>query len=342
MKSLTQSQKNQTNRRAVLYILVFVGLILLYISLRDSAWAGSTQLHTVMEVLATALATFVGVLALIRYYTKKTSIFLFIGTGFIGTALLDGYHAVVTSSLFSDLFPSVPGSLIPWSWVASRFFLSALLLLSWYAWRREKKHRKIFKERTVFGVVAIFTLASFLFFAFSPLPRAYYPELFFGRPEEFIPALFFLLALIGYLFKGAWKTDYFEHWLVLSLIVGFVTQAVFMSFSFSLFDFEFDAAHLLKKVSYVLTLIGLLISMFYLFRSEEELKKKILKQNSKLTSSKQEMEKKKNEFEQLNKIMMGRESRIVELKDENKKLKEKPSTNSKERGSESDFYDSNI
>jgi PAS domain-containing protein len=43
-----------------------------------------------------------------------------------------------------------------------------------------------------------------------------------------------------------------------------------MSYSGELFDMEFDAAHLLKKVSYVCVLTGLLASMYTAFRREEE------------------------------------------------------------------------
>jgi hypothetical protein len=61
------------------------------------------------------------------------------------------------------------------------------------------------------------------------------------------PAFFFLLALIGYLYKGGWRRDSVDHWLVITLIVSLIGQAVFMSVSGKLFDFEFDAAHTLKK-----------------------------------------------------------------------------------------------
>ena len=61
---------------------------------------------------------------------------------------------------------------------------------------------------------------SFIFFAFYPLPCAYYPEFVFGPPEEFVSVFFFLLALTGYVRKGAWRHDQFEFWLVISLIVG--------------------------------------------------------------------------------------------------------------------------
>jgi signal transduction histidine kinase len=151
-------------------------------------------------------------------------------------------------------------------------FLSVMLFISWLVWRWEFKAGEIgqVSERVVFISTGCFTLASFLFFAFVPLPRAYYPEFLFHRPEEFVPAIFFLAALWGYLHKGAWRNDGFEHWLVLSLIVGVVGQVVFMSFSGQLFDMEFDAAHILKKVSYVCVLTGLLISMYAIFRREAE------------------------------------------------------------------------
>ena len=270
---MTRQQPNGTAKtRVVTYWAVGVGLTLAYALLRGSAWQGSTQLHTIMETMATVLALVVGVMALVRFYSRKDGTILIIGVAFFGTAFLDGYHAVVTSTAFKDYFPSALPSLIPWSWIASRLFLSVMLFVSWLAWRRGKGSDEASRisEPAVYILSGAFTFASFMFFAFVPLPRAYYPELLFHRPEEFVPALFFLAALYGYLRKGAWRRDGFEHWLVLSLIVGLVAQTAFMSFSGQLFDMEFDAAHLLKKVSYVCVLTGLLISMHTIFRREAE------------------------------------------------------------------------
>ncbi len=240
--------------------------------LRDAPWLGSVYLHTVMKSLATLLALTVGAMALVRHYTKPDSKFLLIGTGFLGTAFLDGYHAVVTSEQFAHLLPSELSSLIPWSWIASRVFLSALLCLSWLAWRRDSalsEHSRI-PDGAIYLATAALTTVSFLFFAFVPLPRAYYPELVFHRPEEFVPALLFLIALVGYWRKGDWRRDPFERWLVLALIVSVMGQTVFMSFSGQLFDLQFDAAHMLKKVSYLCVLGGLLANMHLTFHMAED------------------------------------------------------------------------
>jgi len=263
------------NRRNT-YIIIAVLLTILYIYLRGSDWQGTKNLHTVMESVSTVLAWMVGITSLIRFYSNKQEfLYLFIGAGFFGTGFLDAYHAVVTSAFFDVYFPSPSESLIPWSWIASRLYLSVLLFLGWYYWFTYAKNvaTLTIDEKKIYLIATISTLITFLFFAFVPLPRAYYDEYFFHRPEEFLPALFFALALIGFYKKGTWKHDFFEHWLVIALVVNLVSQVVFMSFSGHLFDMEFDAAHFLKKVSYICVLVGLYFSMFNLFQKADNMKK---------------------------------------------------------------------
>ena len=129
----------RVRRRSLSYWLVGLGLTVVFSLLHGHDWRGNIHLHTVAEALATFLAATVGAMALVRYYSKKNSKFLFIGIGFLGTGFLDGYHTVVTSAFFKPYMPSDLPSLIPWSWVASRQFLSILLFLSWLAWRREQR-----------------------------------------------------------------------------------------------------------------------------------------------------------------------------------------------------------
>ncbi|MCH8950679.1 MAG: response regulator [Proteobacteria bacterium] len=111
------------------------------------------------------------------------------------------------------------------------------------------------------------------------------------------------MALAGYLRKGKWRHDAFEHWLVLSLIIGFVSQAGFMSFSGQIFDIEFDAAHLLKKVSYLCVLAGLLINMLSIFRQAEgnydTLAKEIEERKQAEEASKRNQERLKRQSDQI-------------------------------------------
>ena len=63
-----------------------------------------------MEIAATILALIVGVMALVRFYSKKNSTILFVGAGFLGTAMLDGYHAVVRAMTSKRLSRTCAGA----------------------------------------------------------------------------------------------------------------------------------------------------------------------------------------------------------------------------------------
>lgn len=275
------NSKPKQRQKFWMYVTSAVILTALGIALQPAGWKGTAQLHTLMELAATMLAMIIGVVAMIRFYSKKQNAYLFVGIGFFGTAFLDGYHAVVTSSFFSQYLPSGLAALIPWSWNASRTFLAVLMVLSVWAWRREQRMGAAgrISERLVYAMVGALTLASFLFFTVVPLPRAYYPEFFFGRPEEFVAGALFLVALLGYLKKAAWQQDQFESWLVLSLIFGFVCQVVVMSRSFTLFDSMFDLAHSMKVLSYLCVLTGLFINTYHLF-GEAQRSQKILAESN--------------------------------------------------------------
>lgn len=319
---MAETTEQKTRARITTYITLGVSLTLLYVFMRGMSWKGSAELHTIMEVIATLLALMVAAMAMVRYYTRKEIIFLLLGTGFIGTAFLDGYHAVVTSTYFRPFMPSDIGELIPWSWVASRQFLSMLMVITLYAWYREKKLGKAgrIQEKTVYILTAAFTLASFIFFAFAPLPRAHYPDIIFHRPEEFVPAIFFLIALVGFLKKGDWKKSIFEHWLVISLLVGLIAQTVYMSFSGSLFGLEFDMAHSLKKVSYICVLIGLLGAMYSIFKSEQANRARLEYANESLHEALATLESENNLRIQIEENLRGRERALMRSNEELEKF----------------------
>ena len=323
--------KTKQLRKIWIYVTIAAVITVLGIALQPMAWKGTAELHTLMELTATLLALIVGVVALIRFYAKKQNTYLFVGIGFFGTAFLDGYHAIVTSSFFSKYLPSGLVTLIPWSWNASRTFLAALMVVSCWAWRREQRLGTVgqIPERFVYGLVGSLTLVSFLFFTLVPLPRAYYPELFFGRPEEFVAGALFLVALMGYLKKAAWRHDQFDNWLVLSLVLGLICQVVVMSRSFTLFDSMFDLAHSLKIVSYLCVLTGLFINTFHLFSEAQRSRETLAKSNASLQQEVERrkqaqhelvvaiesLEEQKEELEQFNALAVGRELRMIELKE---------------------------
>ena len=185
------------HQRLFTYGLTALILCACYWLVAQTNWQSSANVHTVMEVLATSLALMVGAMALVRFYTRRDSKFLLIGVGFVGTAVLDGFHAIVTSSPFIDFMPSDQPTLTPWSWFASRLFLSVLMLLSVVVWRHEQKTGKSngVSETNIYLGISALTLFVLVFFILAPLPRAYFDEFIVQRPEEWLPALLFGIAL---------------------------------------------------------------------------------------------------------------------------------------------------
>jgi PAS domain S-box-containing protein len=256
---------------AIAAIAAYTGLTAACLALapwvRASGWVGDAPLHALHEAVAVTLALAVAAIALVRYHSRKSNSFLLLGAAFLGTALLDTYHALATSDFFAARFRgSELLSTSPWSWIASRLFLGLFLFLHAQALRPGRRRKASFDERTVFLLVGGVTLACFAFFTFVPLPSAYLPDSAVHRPEDLLPALFFLLALVSHLRRGEWRDGGFEHYLVMALLLGFLGQVAFMPFASRPFDAPSEAGHLAKNLSYLLVLMGLLNNMYALFR----------------------------------------------------------------------------
>ena len=118
-------------RRAASYVAVAALCLALAPWLRSVGWVSNAYLHTLHETVAAMLALGVAILALVRFYSRRSNTSLLLGAAFAGTAFLDGYHAVVTAPFFTGFFEASDlSSVSPWSWLASRVFLGFFLWLS--------------------------------------------------------------------------------------------------------------------------------------------------------------------------------------------------------------------
>jgi len=269
---LAEPGRDRHRERLTLYLVLSLLLVAGAFLLRDNPlWGTGAAVHTIIEVTAILMAAMIGALALVRYYTFKQATFLFLGTGFLGAGLLDLYHALMTSDYFVAARPGYdPQDLFAWTWIAGRVFLALFLAVSVLAWRKEAQ-AKVTKgginEASIFLTSLALTIINLFFFEFVPLSRSHFPALPISRPAEFLPALFFSIALLGFFVKGSWRRDAIDHWLLISLVISIALHALFMSQSDQRFDAMFDAAHLLKVLSYAALLVGLLADLFVTFGS---------------------------------------------------------------------------
>ncbi|MEM9160338.1 MAG: ATP-binding protein [Verrucomicrobiota bacterium] len=253
-------QPKVLRNRIPLYIAGPLALGIVYFCLNDSLFSISKSVHVTIESIAVALALATGFALLARHYADRRHSFLIIGIAFLGTGLLDGFHVFATYVGHHLPLSSYFESIAPWSWLVSRLFFSLVLLAAYIAWKRSVTLGPAgrISDRTIYSAVAVLTLLTGVFLSNVPLPRTYYPEFLIHRPGELLPALLIGAALVAYVRKGAWRSDAFEHWLVICLILNLCSQTFFMPFSTGLYDIEFIMSHACKGLAYLSAFIGII------------------------------------------------------------------------------------
>ncbi len=264
---------DRTATRASAHFIVVLFLFTLAFGLSRSPWTSGPIFYGTLEALSSLLAFVVGALALVRFYSKKQRDFLFIGTGFLGTGFLDLFPAVLATGWIGSWTSEELEGLATWSFTASGTFLSLFLLASWISWirSRSREDRSQTREATVYLTATLLAVLVFAVFDLFPLRGALRPEQFVRQPAEFVPGLILLLSAIGYLIKGRWRVDAFEHWLIVGMLMGVMAHGAYMPFSSQYHDALFIAGHALKVLSYASVLTGLLASVYVTFRREGEI-----------------------------------------------------------------------
>lgn len=255
--------------RATVHSLI-AAVLVLGAFLVPASGISSLAWHAGLEAAAIALAATLGGLGLVRYYSRRQRALLYIGTGFLATALLDGLHLVLASGVWTPRELAAGADLSAWSWMQARTFLALFLAVSLLApgMARTAPRGARGGERSVYLVALGLTAVVVAFFSLAPISPAIHADWIVPRPGEFVPALLFGLAYTGYFRRGRWRTDPFEHWLLVALLVSALLHAGYMSMSASPGDARFDVAHLLKLASYGAVLVGLLVSMYQTFLRE--------------------------------------------------------------------------
>ena len=260
------------SRKFLFFSLFFAALVTAAILLHRVPWRGNTELHTLLETSATVQAFFAGAMALVRYYSKRDPEFLFIGSGFLGTGILDAYHTALTSNFLADHAPSALSALTPWSGLASDLFLSIVIAATLVFFRQTSNGSNVrsgrIRETIIYASAALWMLATFLLFAFARLPSAYYRDFFIHRPGELAPAILFAIVAAHRIRARVWAKQKFEFWFVLFLLASIAGHAAYMAFSASLFDTLYIAAHILKNIAFLFVLVGLFSSMYSVFKRE--------------------------------------------------------------------------
>ncbi len=102
--------------------------IIAILSINPNTWVASELHHFYIELFAVILAAVLAFYYIARARTLNDKFSLFIGIGFLTSALIDLLHVTVSYISISD--PMFLKYFIPQTWFAGRIFLSAMLVIA--------------------------------------------------------------------------------------------------------------------------------------------------------------------------------------------------------------------
>lgn len=284
-KRFTKQQVRE--KELVILFSMFLFLLFAYIS-GSFKWIKDFQL--VIDLFASTFAFFIGILALVRFYTKRTYInYLLLGLGFISVALLDGFNVLSSLDSFANLLSFKSSEMFPSSMVLSRVFLSIIFFLSWILMREEDKIKRI-KEKIAFGAllvaVSLFTAAISFFTNFFVGFESYS----FAIVMQTVALLVYLATLVGYTRSEGMYHRNFDFWIIFSLTFSILSQIFFLPYLNIEYELMLNLSTLAKFISYLVLLIGFLYSIYEMYKSEEKVQKELKKKNFLLSMTKRKVE----------------------------------------------------
>jgi hypothetical protein len=230
------------------------------------ALAGSF-VHTILEWSACCSALLIVLLSFINYSVKGNPITPTLGLALFFAGVMDAFHTLASDRLIDAV--ADPENLIPFTWAMCRLF-HALIMIGGvviliinpainhpeHKQRQKKRFNLVFVVSIVFGAIAY----GIIYFSATTyhLPQTMFPNSLITRPWDVIPLMLFLFAgWVLYPMFYKMQPSIFADSLVISAIPNVATQ-VYMAFgSTALFDNNFNIAHFLKIIAYLVPLIGL-------------------------------------------------------------------------------------
>lgn len=265
---------------AFLILTCFVGKIV---------WIKDFQYFIIL--ISGILAVFIGVIALLRYYTQKQSLmFLFLGIGFLAVGLLDVIQLIIDIADFRTLFIYKAGEIYPFTSILSRGFLSIVMFLSWVLGSRndsemfdKKKEKNIMM--IVVGVFLLFGgVVSYLILTNVLV------ETLWVMIVGIVTLMLLILSFMGYMFKKEWAYDNFDFWLIFAISFLLLSQVFFLP----LLNLEYynmvNLSIWAKFFGYVALLVGFLNSIYEMYQKELVIQKELEEKNKLLDETKKKVE----------------------------------------------------
>ncbi len=284
-KKITKQEIRE--KELLILISIFFFLLFAYIS-GNFAWLKDFQ--RLIDLFASIFAFFIGILALVRFYTKKTYInYLLLGLGFLTVSLLDGFQILLSFKGFSEFLSIETSEMFPSSIVLSRVFLSLVFFFSWILMKEERKIRGV-KEKVAFSSllvsIAIFVLVISSFTNFFEGFESY----IFAIAMQTIALMVYLFTLLGFTQSKGMYYRHFDFWIIFSLTFSILAQIFFLPYLNLEYELMLNLSTLAKFLSYAILLVGFLYSIYEMYKSEERAQNELKRKNMLLSLTKRKVE----------------------------------------------------
>ena len=257
-------------------------IIIAILSTNPNTWIASDVDHFYFEIIAVIFAAIVAFYCITRAYTLNDKYTLFIGIGFLTSALIDLMHAIISYNAMDD--PLFLGYFIPQTWFAGRTFISAMMVIAITRFAIIPKDSQQLSGKTFIAYLSLIVIlaVSVSILSFLTIFPGALIDFPLHRPYEIPSLILFSIALV-YFYKNQLhrRNDVFYKGILGSLIIDIFAQII-MSSSLTFFESGHNVAHILKDTSYFVIIIALALSSVQYNKRLREREKEIRVQYDKL------------------------------------------------------------
>jgi len=227
--------------------------------------------HALLEWTAFSAAIFVVLLAFCHYSITDDITTPVIGVALFCAGCMDGFHTLAATRLVTAVADNT--DLIPFTWALSRVFNAIIMIIGVGIFLSGRKIPANKGMKFILITSVVFVAIGFLLINFAAtshnLPQTQFPESFIRRPYDIVPLVLFLIAgvVVYPLFMKRYPSI-FASALFLSAIPEIAVELHMAFGSQRLFDSDFNVAHFLKIIAYVIPLIGLVLDYIQTYKDQ--------------------------------------------------------------------------
>ena len=229
--------------------------------------------HALLEWTAFCAAIFVVLLAFSHYSITHDVTTPVIGVALFCAGAMDAFHTLAATRLINAVADNT--DLIPFTWALSRVFNALIMIVGVGIFLTDKKHQAKKGIGVIVAISVIFAVVGYLLIYLSAtshnLPQTQFPDAFIRRPYDVIPLVLFLIAgFVVYPMFLKKHPSIFAAALLLSAVPEVVVELHMVLGSQRLFDSDFNSAHFLKIIAYVVPLMGLVLDYVQTYKKRVE------------------------------------------------------------------------